>query len=87
MPVGDLGIPRGYIAFRGAIREAQEDQSNVSNERRERAFNDNLVRMNRPREQRRNIYEDNLFENYFSTAEVAQIERLLAEERGETGAA
>ena len=25
MPVGDLGIPRGYIAFRGAIREAQED--------------------------------------------------------------
>lgn len=50
MAVGDLGIPRGYIAFRGAIRDAQEESSSASNERRERAFNDNLVRMNRPRE-------------------------------------
>jgi hypothetical protein len=68
LPVADLGLPKGYKANKDVVTQVLSEKDRVEHDRRERAWNYNLVkRSNNSRE----IYENNLFENYFSSSTVA----------------
>ena len=57
-----------------------EERERLRHVHRERVFDLGLVRMNN---ESSNVYENNIFENYFSASAVAQVEALLADERAE----
>ena len=77
----ELGLPQGYKASKDAIKRALMEQESWRHEKLERDYNLNLIRRNRPPEDRMNSYgfnESNIFENYFSASAVAEVERLIA---------
>ena len=70
LPVADLGLPKGYKANKDVVNQVLNEKDHVEHDNRERAWNYNLVKRNN---NSREMYENNLFENYFSSSTVAQV--------------
>ena len=71
MPVGDLELPLGYKASKSEIRKAIAESEKLHYQDRERAWDRGLIKRNNTS---REMYENNLFENYFSDSVVRQVE-------------
>ena len=67
MPVGDLGLPMGYKASKSGIKKAIAESEHIFHEDRERAWDRGLVKRNNTSSE---MYENNVFENYFSKSVV-----------------
>ena len=76
MPVGDLGLPQGYMANRNAVRRAVEGQGSLQEDLMERQFDLNMARRNRTAAQSY-LYEDNRFENHFGDSTIREVENLI----------
>ena len=63
LPVGDLGLPLGYKSNpRACIEQIIANQEKRDNDKLERKYDLNLARLNNFSLE---LYENNLFENYF----------------------
>lgn len=71
MPVGDLGLPMGYKASKSEIRRAIAENDKIHFQDKERAWDRGLIKRNNTSKE---MYENNLFENYFSESVVRQVE-------------
>ena len=67
LPVQDLGLPQGYIANKSIVNQILAEKDRVKHESKEIKWNMNLVKRNNSS---REVYENNLFENYFSDSVV-----------------
>jgi hypothetical protein len=63
LPVQDLGLPQGYKANKSIVNQILAEKDRVEHENKERRWNMNLIKRNNSS---REMYENNLFENYFS---------------------
>ena len=79
VPVADLGLPQGYRTdARSSMQAAMEERERLRHIHRERVYDLALQRLNN---ESREVYENNIFENYFSASVVAQVEALIEQER------
>ena len=67
LPVQDLGLPQGYKANKSIVNQILAEKDRVKHENKEIKWNMNLVKRNNSS---REVYENNLFENYFSNSVV-----------------
>ena len=67
LPVQDLGLPQGYKANKSIVNQILAEKDRVKHESKEIKWNMNLVKRNNSS---REVYENNLFENYFSDSVV-----------------
>ena len=74
IPVGDLGLPIGYKASKAAILSGMDDRKKLKHENLERRWDKALIKRNNNSAE---VYENNLFENYFGSQTLTRIESLL----------
>ena len=77
MPVGDLGLPVGYKSTKSAIIAGIQDRKELQYESREKKWDFCLIKRNNTSAE---MYENNIFENYFGDQTVKRIENLLKQE-------
>jgi hypothetical protein len=74
IPVGDLGLPIGYKASKAAIVSGMDDRKKLKHKNLERRWDKALIKRNNNSAE---VYENNLFENYFGSQTLTRIESLL----------
>jgi hypothetical protein len=74
LPVGDLGLPVGYRSCKSVIRETRDGRRKMFYENMERAWDRGLLKRNNTSKE---MYENNLFENFFSSSTVRHVQGLL----------
>ncbi len=78
MPVRDLGLPMSYKAFKSEIRRAIAENEKIHLQDKEQAWDRGLIKRNNTSKE---MYENNLFENYFTESVVRQFEAQISGSR------
>ena len=78
LPVADLGLPQGYKSSKSAIKTAIESRNQIQYTRLERKWDKGLIKRNNTSSE---VYENNLFENYFGQDAMTKFQASLENER------